>query len=203
MRRRLLVAVGVVLAAVAAALIAIVSTRGDAQPSSRAHQLADRPRDPLSSAALAARFAVLRNRHSNRCGMPASALDAMGTGARLQGACCFPMDLKSYVNQVRELNRRYKMVDVIPKDPYDISVRLAKRLIAYERIQLTLAQQRTYARAKPLSSTKGPCCCPCWRWTAFGGQAKYLISRRHYTAREIADIWSAEEGCGGPSHRHA
>jgi len=73
------------------------------------------------------------------------------------------------------------------------------RLIGYQSIQLSSTEQQTYNRAKPLSTTKGPCCCPCWRWTAFGGQAKYLITRRHYSARQIADVWSFEEGCGGPS----
>ncbi len=159
--------------------------------------VAPAPRDSLR-----ARFAVLSRAHSNRCCMPASALNAMAPGERLQGSCCFPMDYRSYVNQVRELNRRYAMVDVIPKDPYDIPVSLAKRLIGYQSIKLTPAQRRTYDQAKPLSATKGPCCCPCWRWTAFGGQANYLITRRHYTAQQIADVWSAEEGCGGPSHRH-
>lgn len=92
---------------------------------------------------------------------------------------------------------------MIPKDPYDIPVSLVKRLTGYQSIELTHAQQRIYERAKPLSSTKGPCCCPCWRWTAFGGQAKFLIARRHYTAQQIADVWSVEEGCGGPSHPNA
>jgi hypothetical protein len=135
--------------------------------------------------------------------MPASALNSMAPGAHLQGACCFPMDYRSYVNQVREIDRRYRDVDVIPKDPYDIPISLAKRLIGYQGIKLKPAQQRIYERAKPLSSTDGPCCCPCWRWTAFGGQAKFLITRRNYTARQIAHVWSIEEGCGGPSHRAA
>jgi hypothetical protein len=110
------------------------------------------------------------------------------------------MDYHSYVNQRRDLDHRYAAVDVIPKDPYDIPVSLAKRLIDYQSIKLTPEQQRIYKRAIPLSTTKGPCCCPCWRWTAFGGQAKYLITRRHYSAKQIADVWSEEEGCGGPSH---
>jgi hypothetical protein len=154
----------------------------------------------VSPPSLAARFADVSHAHSNRCGMPASALEAMAPGARLQGSCCFPMDYRSYVNQVHVLERRYADVDVIPKDPYDISVKLAKRLIGYQTIKLTPEQQRIYNRAKPLSETKGPCCCRCWRWTAFGGQAKYLITRRRSSAKQIAEVWSLEEGCGGPSH---
>jgi hypothetical protein len=191
-------AVAVVAGAVSAA---VLFTGRDAEATGQ--QGASRAASTNRPATLADRFAVLSRAHSNRCGMPASALDAMAPGARLQGACCFPMDYRSYVNQVRALERRYADVEVIPKDPYDIPITLAKRLIGYESIELTAAQQRTYEEAKPLSSTKGPCCCPCWRWTAFSGQAKYLITRRHYTAQQIADVWSAEEGCGGPSHRQA
>jgi len=108
------------------------------------------------------------------------------------------MDRGSYAKQLHAL-RRYSDVDVIPTDPYDIPVSLAKRLVAYQSIKLTPEQSRTYARAVPLSKTNGPCCCPCWRWTAFGGQAKYLITLHNYTARQIAEVWSLEEGCGGPS----
>ncbi len=192
MRRRLLIGGAVVLLAAAAGAAAIISTRGDATLS-RGHTATS----PPAAASLAARFAVLRHAHSNRCGMPASALDTMPPGARLQGACCFPMNYHSYVHQVHKLNRRYATVDVIPKDPYDVPVSLAKRLLGYRSIKLTPQQQRLYERAKPLSATKGPCCCPCWRWDAFEGQAKYLITRRHYSAKQIADVWTVEEGCGG------
>lgn len=152
----------------------------------------------MSSTSLRARFDYLGKQHSNRCGMPASALVAMRPGARLQGSCCFPMNYDAYVKQRHEI-ARYADVSVVPHDAYDVSAILAKRLISYQSIKLTSAQKRVYNRAKPLSTTKGPCCCRCWRWTAFGGQAKYLITRRHYSARQIADVWSVEEGCGGPS----
>lgn len=199
MRKRALFATAVLLLAAAAA-VAIVSTREHA--TTRTTSPGQRAADPLSNSSLAARFAVLRQAHSNRCSMPASALNAMPRGARLQGSCCFPMDYHSYVEQRRQLSGRYLGVDVIPKDPYDIPVSLAKQLTAYQSIALTAEQQQIYNRAKPLSKTKGPCCCQCWRWTAFGGQAKYLITRRHYTAKQIADVWSLEDGCGGPGHSH-
>lgn len=193
MRRRPLVAV-VGLVAVAAAAAALLATHGHATAAPPT-----RSAGPLAASSLAARFAVLRTRHSNRCGMPASALSSMPAHARLRGSCCFPMDYRAYVKQRRELARRYTSVDVIPNDPYDIPVSLAVRLVRYRSIRLTPAQQRIYTRAKPLSTTRGPCCCPCWRWTAFGGQAKYLITRQHYSAKQIGDVWSAEEGCGGPA----
>lgn len=193
-RRGALVAAVVVLGAAAAATVAVVLTQGgSATTAARGEQRTKMPTSP------AARFAVLSKAHSNRCGMPASALDRMPPGAHLQGACCFPMEYRSYVNQVHHL-RRYAAVDVIPADPYDIPVSLAKQLIGYDSIELTPGQKRIYDSAKPLSATKGPCCCPCWRWTAFSGQAKYLITRRSYSAKQIADVWTLEEGCGGPSH---
>ena len=183
---------GVVAGATAGAVL--FATRGHATAVS-----ASGTADPLAASSLAARFAVLRTAHSNRCGMPASVLYLMSAKARLQGACCFPMDYRAYVDQRRGLSRRYASVGVIPKDPYDFPVSLAVRLVSYQSIRLTPAQQRIYNRAKPLSTTKGPCCCRCWRWTAFGGQAKYLITRQHYSAKQIADVWSTEEGCGGPA----
>jgi hypothetical protein len=195
MRKRAAGVLAVSVGLAAAAAVAFVLTRGDTRSAGTPEQTAE----PSPRASLAARFAILSHAHSNRCGMPASALAAMPPGARLQGACCFPMDRGSYVHQVRGLER-YADVRVIPKDPYDIAVGLARRLIGYQSIKLTPDQQRTYDRAKPLSETNGPCCCPCWRWTAFEGQAKYLITRRRYSAKEIAEVWSLEEGCGGPSH---
>jgi hypothetical protein len=32
---------------------------------------------------------------------------------------------------------------------------------------------------------------------AFEGQAKYLITRRGYGGRGIAQVWDLEDGCGG------
>jgi len=69
-----------------------------------------------------------------------------------------------------------------------------------DRRELTAEQQHRYNRAVPLSETNGPCCCPCWRWDAFRGQAKFLIARRNYSAKQICEVWTLEEGCGGPSH---
>src|SRR5713101_4913039 len=85
-------------------------------------------RETRSARSLAARFAVLSHARSNRCGMPASALDLMPSGSRLQGACCFPMNYDAYVKQLHEL-KRYAGVAAIPRNPYDIPVGLAKRLI--------------------------------------------------------------------------
>jgi len=153
--------------------------------------------EPPARGSLAARFTYLSRQNSNRCTLDGTAVMQMPSGARLQGSCCVLMDRPAYDDQIRKL-RGYADVRFVPRDPYDISVGLAKELLGYESIRLAPAQQRIYDRAKPLSSTGGPCCCQCWRAEAFDGQAKYLITRRSYSSHEIAAVWSAEEGCGGP-----
>src|SRR2546428_13409731 len=56
-----------------------------------------------SGESLRARFAYLSMQHSNFCTLPASAIEAMPAGARLQGACCFAMNYSAYVKQLHEL----------------------------------------------------------------------------------------------------
>jgi hypothetical protein len=153
----------------------------------------------ISSNTLADRFARLSHAHSNRCSLSASGLNAMPRGKRLQGACCGPMNYHSYVKQVRGL-RSYAGVAVIPKDPYDVPVGLARHLVSYHNtITLSPGQRKVYNRAAKLSDEKGPCCCQCWRWTAFAGQGKYLITHRGYSAQGVSKVWDLEDGCGDQS----
>ena len=143
------------------------------------------------------RFALHSQRHTNQCGLTGSNLDKLAVRGRLQGSCCRPMVFSRYVQQVRGL-RPYAAIDEIPADPYDIPISLAKRLIGDgDAITLSRVQQATYDRAVRLSDEHGPCCCHCWRWHAFQGQAKKLISTRHYRAAQIAHVWNLEDGCGG------
>ena len=152
---------------------------------------------PLAIGNLQQRFAVLSRRHSNQCGLAGSNFRTLAQDGRLQGSCCSAMVYSEYVRQIHGL-KRYATVSEVPADPYDISVGLATRLVGYDRsITLTPSQQRVYDQAKKLSHEHGPCCCQCWRWTAFGGQAKELITRRRYTAAQIAHVWDLEDGCGG------
>ncbi len=44
---------------------------------------------------------------------------------------------------------------------------------------------------------KGPCCCHCWRWTAFQGLSSYLIAYRHWQAPPLAALIGNLDGCGG------
>jgi hypothetical protein len=150
-----------------------------------------------------ARSAALSRARSNQCGLQARSIDSIAENGRLQGSCCSAMDLHCYREQVEGL-RRYSDVPEIPRDPYDIPVGLAKRLISYQQtIELMPEQNATYERAVRLSDEGGPCCCRCWRWTAFEGQAKFLIARRRFSAAQIANIWDLEDGCGGEGHAHS
>lgn len=147
------------------------------------------------------RFAALSVASSNRCDLGAAELRRMPEGARLRGSCCSPMDRHRYGEQLRGL-RHYRGIAQIPSDPYDVPVALAKRLLAYRDLPPTEGQRAVYRQAKEKSELGGPCCCSCWRWQAFRGQANYLIARRQFSATQVARVWELEEGCGG-SHDHA
>jgi hypothetical protein len=158
------------------------------------------PAPPMGD--LPARFAVLSEARSNQCGLQADSIDSIAEDGFLEGACCGPMDYHRYREQVEGL-KQYSAEPVIPRDPYDIPVDLAKRLISHQRaIEIGAEQQAVYDQAVRLSDEHGPCCCRCWRWTAFEGQAKYLIIRRRFTSKQIAEVWDLEDGCGGEGHAH-
>lgn len=106
------------------------------------------------------------------------------------------MDYRQYRQQIEGL-AAYRNMSEVPRDPYDVQVGLARRLVAYDAIRLSPAQQFVYGEAVARSHEKGPCCCHCWRWTAFRGQAKFLITRHHSPAAEVARLWNLEDGCGG------
>jgi hypothetical protein len=193
---RMLVVLAIALAAAAVAVGVLRAGGDDGSPAAPAGSTAS------GTGSVEARFALLSRADSNQCGLQPENLDTIARNGRLQGACCFPMDLEAYRHQLEGL-KRYATVDVIPKDPYDIPVALAKRLIGYQAIELTPKQKALYDRATELSEVGGPCCCPCWRFAAFEGQAKYLITRRTYSAEQIAEVWDLEEGCGGPKDHPA
>ena len=144
-------------------------------------------------------FAFLARQTSNSCGLEPTALATMPDRMRLQGSCCFPMNRAAYRGQVRGL-RAYSNISAIPQDPYDVPISLAKRLLDYDQtIRLNPAGARTYARAMRMSSTKGPCCCGCWRWYAFRGLSKYLIADLAWRPAAVAAVIDLVEGCGGPT----
>jgi hypothetical protein len=181
-------AFGAAIAVALAVLIAIAGSPGSTQKSPAA-----------ASAALSgpyARFNSLALARTNRCTLQPSGLDSMAPGTRLQGSCCSRMDFTSYVAQRRGLSV-YRRFPQVPRDPYDVTISLARTLVRYNAIALTPVQQRTYRSAVAKSREKGPCCCRCWRWAAFEGQAKYFIAKRRFEAAAVARVWGMEDGCGG------
>ena len=145
------------------------------------------------------KFIALSNANTNYCAS-ADFLNSKYDGDRLQGSCCSKMDSHRYAEQIDGL-KQYSDIDVIPSDPYDIKASLAKTLVSYDKnIVLNTYQQKVYDDAMKMSSEGGPCCCKCWRWTAFEGQAKYLITEYNFDEKQVAHVWDIEDGCGGKGH---
>lgn len=145
-------------------------------------------------------FDYLSSSTSSYCGLMPQTVDGYSDEQRIQGACCGAMDLHRYQEQVEGL-KKYSNISQIPEDPYDIPVPLAKELFEYQKtITLTDDQQKIYDEAIGMSGEGGPCCCRCWRWTAFEGLAKYLITEHDFTAEQVAEVWDLEDGCGGAGH---
>ncbi len=146
------------------------------------------------------RFDYLSHQSTNSCMLQVSGFASMSPTARLQGACCGPMAYADYAKQIPALasfNREHHTANVVPSDPYNMSVAFVRHLLAFnDTILLTNAQMKVYDAAWQYAGDKAPCCCHCYRWTAFEGQAKFLIARRRYTARQIGKIWTLEDGCG-------
>ena len=144
------------------------------------------------------KFAQLSGARTNFCAGP-DILDKVNAD-RLQGSCCSAMDFHRYTEQVEGL-KKYAHIEKIPSDPYDIPVSVAEELLNFQKIiALTAEQQAVYDEAVKMSHEGGPCCCKCWRWYAFEGLAKYLITEYNYNAEQIAEVWDLEDGCGGSGH---
>lgn len=148
------------------------------------------------------RFAYLASQHSNYCSLDRDKVMSYPDDMHMQGACCNPMDMAKYQEQVSYL-REYLSVPQIPKDPYDVPASLAKQLLGYEdSIKLASTDKATYDQAMQMTDDKGPCCCKCWRWYMTEGLDKYLITQHHMTAQQIAEITDMTNGCGGAEDTH-
>lgn len=121
---------------------------------------------------------------------------AMPSTSLLQGSCCSPMDLHRYTEQVKGLTK-YREIAMIPQDPYDIPTGIAQKMMPYKDMELSSSEQQAYDYAMANSDEKGPCCCGCWRWTMYGGLAKFLIREQGFTGEQIVDVWNLSDGCGG------
>ncbi len=149
-----------------------------------------------------AAFDYLSRQGTNACSLQPDAVLAYPDDIRIQGSCCAPMDWHRYKEQVEAL-RQYADIAQIPADPYDIPASLARELLGYQAsIQLTVQQQAVYDEAMTLSDEGGPCCCRCWRWYAFEGMGKYLITQHGWSAQQLAELWSLTDGCGGAGYQH-
>lgn len=152
----------------------------------------------LNHTALAAKFDQFSKNGNSSCSaiFKDSILD-MPDGKRIQGSCCSPMDMHRYSEQLEGL-KKYKDYPEIPSDPYDIDSSLAKQILAHYDDQLIADQQQAYNYAMQNSKEKGPCCCKCWRWYVYGGLAKVLITKYHFTGQQLTEVWNLSDGCGGP-----
>jgi hypothetical protein len=137
-----------------------------------------------------------KNGHSNCSQAVLDAIPTLPNRARPQGSCCGPMDLHRYSEQLAGLKANGGIAE-IPPDPG-----LAKRLLAAYGLELAPPQQQAYDEAVALSSEKGPCCCQCWRWHAYGDLGKLLIRDRGFDGRKLALVWNLSDGCGGADHVH-
>ena len=147
------------------------------------------------------KFVLLSNAKTNFCAN-ANFINFKSDDERLQGSCCSKMDFHRYKEQVERL-KKYSNIDKIPKDPYDIPISLAKELLMYKKeIKLTSEQQMIYDEAMKMSHEGGPCCCKCWRWDAFEGLAKFLITEYGFNSGQVAEVWDLVDGCGGKGHAH-
>lgn len=152
---------------------------------------------PGTETALAASFEKLSTSGNSTCsGSFTESIDSMADTERIQGSCCSPMDFHRYTEQVEGLEK-FKNIPEIPPDPYNVDVRLAKRLKVHYDDILTSEQQKAYDYAMQHSNEKGPCCCKCWRWYVYGGLAKLLIQKYNFTGEQVTDIWNLSDGCGG------
>lgn len=149
-----------------------------------------------------ARFEYLSKNGNSSCSSAfKDSIAKMPDNAKLVGSCCSPMSLHRYSEQIEGL-KKYQNISIIPVDPYDIEVVLAKKLMSYYDLKLTAKEQEAYDFAMQQSDEKGPCCCKCWRWFVYGGLGKYLIRNHNFTGEQVTEVWNLSDGCGGEKHTH-
>jgi hypothetical protein len=143
------------------------------------------------------RFKFLHDNGNSSCSVSfLSSISTMQKGQRLQGSCCSEMSQHHYGEQVESL-KKFAAIGIIPPDPYDIDAGLAQRLLVAYDLPLTGDERAAYDYAMQKSHEKGPCCCQCWRWRAYGGLAKLLIRDHHFTGEQVTEVWNLSDGCGG------
>jgi hypothetical protein len=143
-------------------------------------------------------FAYLSPRGNSNCSTAfTQSIASMPDDDTIRGSCCGPMSLHVYTEQRRGIEAKFGQLLEVPQDPYNIRASIAKRMLPRYDDVLTREQQSTYDYAMAHSNNKGPCCCPCWRWTFYGGLAKYAIETYGLSGEQVTELWNFSDGCGG------
>jgi len=119
----------------------------------------------------------------------------------LGGQCCGALtDFTAYQIQLETIEHfvvENGGRDVIPADPYDLSVEAAQQLTQFDQdTTLSSSQQMTFENAVAMSHHGGPCCCKCWKWFVMSGLAKNLIVEKDWNQDQIAELWDISSSCG-------
>ena len=132
------------------------------------------------------------------CNGPKDIMQLPDNFTNLGGQCCGAlMNLTEYNEQLEGLKDQFSNISDIPQNPYNISVALAKDVIAYDLdTALTPDQQVILEDATKLSKEGGPCCCKCWHWYFNEGIAKKLVKNYGFTAHQIANFYDLSDICG-------
>lgn len=131
-----------------------------------------------------------------------SKIQSMSTSeGNLGGQCCGVLkDFGAYEIQLEALHAFIEEngnIDLIPPDPYDVTVEHAQKLIAFDSsTSLSVEQQAVYDEAMEMSHHGGPCCCKCWKWYMMSGLGKKLIATYNWDAHQLAELWDLSSSCG-------
>ena len=128
------------------------------------------PGYPGSDADLETKFVFLSANGNSSCSQAfLASIPGMTEVQRLQGSCCSPMAMGDYREQIEALER-FKTIELIPPDPYDIAASLAKKLLEYGKTITASANEQAILNKAVAASEEGDyCCCPCWRWSVYEG----------------------------------
>lgn len=135
------------------------------------------------------------------CFGPKQVLSMSSEEENLGGQCCGAlMNIEAYnvqLNAIQNFVAENGGSELIPSDPYDIPVDIAKQLTQYDsNITLSKEQQSVFDEAVSKSHHGGPCCCKCWKWYMMSGLAKKLIVEEQWNAHQVAELWDISSSCG-------
>lgn len=80
----------------------------------------------------------------------------MSDDQRLQGSCCSPMVIGDYREQIAAVER-FKTIELIPPDSYDIPAGLARTLLEFGKTIIASANEQAILDEAPAAS-EGDCC---------------------------------------------